>query len=371
MTVTLTNEQEEIRAVARQFLESVSSSEALRAARDQPEGFDPSVWRQITELGWTAMCLPEDAGGLDFGQVERALLMEELGRALTPAPFLSSAVLATDALLLAAGDDARTDILPRLGEGDLRAALVAGGDLNSGADAAGSVVARELEGGWRLTGDGGLTVDAEGAGLLVVAGGCENGLGLFAVEQGVSGLTVEGATVIDQTRRFARVEFQDAEARRLDDGRDVTDALRAALARGTVALSAEMVGAAQRCLDLCVQYAKERQQFGVPIGTFQVIKHRLAALAVEVDAAREAVLLAAESLVDADLTSAELVASVAKSAASDTLRLAGDTVVQVHGGIGYTDEHDAHLFFKRARVDGRLLGGAGTHRNRIAEHLGV
>jgi alkylation response protein AidB-like acyl-CoA dehydrogenase len=141
--------------------------------------------------------------------------------------------------------------------------------------------------------------------------------------------------------------------------------------RAAVALAAEMVGASQRCLDLCVEYGKERRQFGVPIGSFQVIKHRCAILAVEIDAAREAVLLAAEVLTAGDPADAELVASLAKSAAGDTFRRAVADAVQIHGGIGYTDEHDAHLYFKRARVDERLLGTADEHRHRIAEALGV
>jgi alkylation response protein AidB-like acyl-CoA dehydrogenase len=191
------------------------------------------------------------------------------------------------------------------------------------------------------------------------------------MEAGASGVTTAAAEVMDQTRRFARVSFDNARARRLDDGGDAEAAIRSALTRSTVALAAEMVGAAQRCLDLSVEYAKERKQFGVPIGSFQVIKHRLAILAVEIDAAREAVLLAAEVLTDGDPADAELVASLAKTAAGEALQQAADDVVQVHGGIGYTDEHDAHLFFKRARVDGALLGGAGSHRHRIAELLGV
>jgi alkylation response protein AidB-like acyl-CoA dehydrogenase len=371
MSVTLSHEQEEIRSVARQFLESVSSSEALRAARAQPDGFDPAVWQQINELGWAAMCLPEELGGLDFGQVERALLMEELGRALTPSPFLSSAVLASDAIALAAGQDAREELLPRLGEGDLRATLVAGGDLHAGSDPAGAIRAARNGDGWTVSGDGGLVVDGDGADLLIVAARSDDGVGLFAVEGGSLGLEARRSSAMDETRRLAHVRFTDAPARRLDDGGDVAEEIRAALVRSTVALAAEMVGAAQRCLDLCVQYAKERQQFGVAIGSFQVIKHRLAILAVELDAAREAVLLAAETLTDGDAADAELVASLAKSAAGDTLQQAAYDVVQVHGGIGYTDEHDAHLFFKRARVDGLLLGSASRHRHRIAELLGV
>jgi alkylation response protein AidB-like acyl-CoA dehydrogenase len=371
MTTTLSHEQREIRAVARQFLEDVSSSEALRAAMAQPDGFDPEVWQQIAELGWPAMCIAEEHGGLGFGELERVLLMEEMGRALLPSPFLSSAVLAADAIALVAAGAARERLLRRLAEGELRATLVAAGDLHAGRAPAGDVVAARDEGAWLLSGPGGLALDAGSAELLVVAAGVDDRTGLFAVDARAPGVTRTPARLMDETRRFARVAFDATPAERIDDGADAVVALTRALALGTVALAAEMVGAAQRCLDMSVLYAKERRQFGVPIGSFQVIKHRCAVLAVEIDAAREAVLLAAEVLTSGDPTDGPLVASLAKSAAGDAFQKAVDDTVQIHGGIGFTDEHDAHLFFKRARTDGSLLGAADEHRMRIAERLGV
>jgi alkylation response protein AidB-like acyl-CoA dehydrogenase len=370
MSTTLTDEQQEIRAVARQFLEGVSSSEALRAAVREPAGFDGGVWQQIVELGWPAMCLGEELGGLGFGQVERVLLMEEMGRALLPSPFLSSAVLASDAIALAATADAQEDLLPRLGEGEIRAALVAAGDLHARRSPAGDVTAVPEGDGWLLSGAGGLAADADGRGLLVVAAAVDGATGLFAVEGEERGVTRAAARLMDETRRFARLTFDAAPVRRIDGG-DAGPALERTLARATVALAGEMVGAARRCLDMCVEYAKERRQFGVPIGSFQVIKHRCARLAVEVDAAREAVLLAAEVLTDGDPADGPLVASLAKSAAGDTFQKAVYDAVQIHGGIGFTDEHDAHLFFKRARTAGLTLGSADEHRHRIAEQLGV
>jgi alkylation response protein AidB-like acyl-CoA dehydrogenase len=372
MSTTLTHEQQEIRSVARQFLEAVSSSEALRAAGAEPAGFDPLLWQQIVELGWPAMCLPDELGGLDFGQVERALLMEEMGRVLLPSPFLSSAVLACDAIALAAAGDAQEDLLPRLAEGEIRAALVAAGSLHAGRLPAGDLTAaRGTDDAWRLSGAGGLAADAGDADLLVVAAGVDGATGLFAVEGAARGVTCAAARLMDPTRRFADVAFDAAPARRIDEGGDAGPALSRALARGTVALAGEMVGAAQRCLDMCVQYAKERRQFGVAIGSFQVIKHRCAILAVEVDAAREAVMFAAEGLTTGDPADGQLLASLAKSAAGDSFQKAVYDAVQIHGGIGFTDEHDAHLFFKRARTDGLTLGSADEHRHRIAEELGV
>jgi alkylation response protein AidB-like acyl-CoA dehydrogenase len=372
MTMTLTHEQEEIRAVARQFLAEFSSSDALRAATGEPAGFDPAVWQKIAELGWPAMCLDEEFGGLGFGEVERALLMQEMGYALLASPFLSSAVLASEAVALAGSDPAQQELLPRLAEGELRAALVASGDLHAGRGPAGDVVAVRVLNGWTLSGSGGLAADAVSADVLIVAAALDGGdTGLFSVQPDAPGLTLTRARLMDESRPFAAARFDATPALCIGCGAGVAFGLTGALDRACVALAAEMVGAAQRCLEMCVQYAKERRQFGVPIGSFQVIKHRCAILAVEVDAAREAVMMAAEVLTGGEPADATLVASLAKSAAGEALQRAVNDAVQIHGGIGFTDEHDAHLFFKRARVDGLVLGSADEHRHRIAERLGV
>jgi alkylation response protein AidB-like acyl-CoA dehydrogenase len=374
VSVTLTPEQEDIRSVARRFLESVSSSEALRAAMALELGFDETVWRQMVDLGWPAMCLDEDLGGLSFGQVERCLLMEEMGRVLLPGPFLSTAVLAADAIALAGNAEAQTDLLPRLAEGEIRAALVAGGDLHAGLAALAGVTAQPGSAtDWTLTGTGGLSLDAGTADILVVVAFAtpDGATGVFVVDRDAPGVSVEAATLMDATRRFGTVVLDAASARRIDAGAGPEPGVKQALQRSTVALAAEMIGAAQRCLDMSVQYAQERRQFGVPIGSFQVIKHRCAILAVEVDAAREAVMHAAEVLTDGDPADAEIMASAAKSAAGDAFQRAAYDAVQIHGGIGFTDEHDAHLFFKRARTSGLLLGSTAQHRHHIAGLLGV
>jgi alkylation response protein AidB-like acyl-CoA dehydrogenase len=373
MNVTLTDEQQEIRSVARQFLDGVTSSEGLRAPEVRRVGFDELVWRQIAELGWPGMCLSEDLGGLDFGQVERCLLMEEMGRVLLPSPFLSSAVLAADALMLAGSGDVPAELLTRLALGEIRAALVAGGDLHAGEDLAGRVSAGcDAAEQWCLSGNGGLALDGASAEVLLIAAapGGER-VGLFVVDIDAPGLSRVPAALIDQTRQFAEVRLDQVPARRVDGDGDTESALRTAVLRGTVALAAEMVGGAQRCLEMCVQYAKDRRQFGVPIGSFQVIKHRCAILAVDIDAAREAVMLAAEVLTDGDPVDAEIVTCAAKAAAGDTFQTAVRDTVQIHGGIGYTDEHDAHLYFNRAQTSGLTLGSSAQHRHRIAELLDV
>lgn len=372
--LALTDEQAEIRSVARNYLQRNITSAALRAPAVTQQGFDEAVWQQIVELGWPAMCLPESAGGLEFGQIERVLLMEEMGQVLLPAPFLSSAVLAADALVLAGAGDAADELLTRLGEGEVRLALVAAGDLHAGADLANGVQAAPIPGGdWSLSGSGGLALDAATADILLVVARDDRGeLGLFATDAAAAGLLARPARLVDHTRQFAQVTLDGVRARRSDDpAGETAEGLRVAVERATVALAAEMIGAAQRCLDMCVEYAADRRQFGVPIGSFQVIKHRCASLAVELDAAREAVLFAAEVLTEGDPREIGLVASAAKLAAGDTFGRAVKDTVQIHGGIGYTDEHDAHLYFKRARTDGRMLGSAERHRRRVAELLDV
>jgi len=371
-TLQLTSEQEDIRAVARQFLETVSTSEALRAAIALPAGFDEGVWNQIVELGWTAMSIDEEHGGLGFGQIERCMILEEMGRVLLASPFLSSAVLATDAVALAARPDAQAELLPKLAEGEVRMTLVAAGDLWGGEDLAGAVRAVDAEGTATLEGHGGLVIDAGSAdALVVVARNGADEIGLYAAEAGAPGLEVEEAPQTDETRRVSRVRFAGTPARRLDGGTGTAEAIELALTRGAVAIAAEMAGAAQRCVDMSIEYAKERHQFGVPIGSFQVIKHRCADMAIEVDAAREAVLLAADILTDGRPEDARVAASTAKCAAGEAFLQAVASTVQIHGGIGFTWEHDAHLFFKRARASDFTLGSAGHQRERIATHLGV
>jgi alkylation response protein AidB-like acyl-CoA dehydrogenase len=216
-----------------------------------------------------------------------------------------------------------------------------------------------------LRGAGGMSLDASAAEhLIVLAAGSDDSLGVYLVDP--DGVDRRAVPTIDQTRRFATVQFDGAPASRLDDGDGTEDAVRRAIASTTIALAAEMVGGAQRCVDMTIAYAKQREQFGVPIGSFQAIKHRLADLSVLVDAARETVYLGAE-LQEAGCSTPTLshVASAAKTAASDVYDTATSETIQLHGGIGFTWEHDAHLFFKRSRVGAAMFGTAHDHRARL------
>jgi alkylation response protein AidB-like acyl-CoA dehydrogenase len=371
-TVKLNPEQEEIRSVARSFLSARFPAERVRELMSGEAGFEESSWKEIAELGWTGIALPEDRGGAGYGVVERCLLLEEMGRVLYGGPYLSSAVLAADALALVASEDAAAVILGDVLDGSKRATLVAAGDLLGEVDPGGAVRAAPAGSDYRLSGGGGLTLDAGTAQILIVLAAMENGTsGLFAVESSGPGVTLGPGAMVDETRKTAFVDFDDAPARRLDDGTDTAAAIARVLDRGAIALAAEMVGGAQQAIDMTVAYLKEREQFGGPIGRFQALKHRLADIAVAIDAAREGVYSAADAVDSGELEHVPLASAAAKSAAGDGYVLATAEAIQLHGGIGFTEEHDIGLYYKRALSGQPMLGSSLDHRERIAVGLDV
>ncbi|HYC81312.1 MAG TPA: acyl-CoA dehydrogenase family protein [Solirubrobacterales bacterium] len=371
-TVQLNSEQEEIRGVARSFLQSRLPSDKVRELAGTDEGFEAGDWSEIAELGWTSIAIPEERGGAGYTLIERCLLLEEMGRVLYGGPFLSSAVLASDSLLLVADSERGGDLLAGIAEGSVRATLVAAGDLLAGTDPAGAVRASASAGeGWALDGDCGLVLDALSAELLLAAARLEDGsLGLFAVEAGAAGVEREAAATVDETRRTGTVRFAGASAERLDDGSDTERALREVLDRGAISLAAEIAGGTRRAIEMTVAYMHEREQFGGPIGRFQALKHRLADLHVAADAAREATYSAADAALAGD-PQLSLAAAAAKAAAAECFVRTGAEAVQLHGGIGFTEEHDIGLFYKRALVCAPLLGSPLAQYERIAAGLDV
>lgn len=369
MSSLLSVEQQEIRAVADQFLRTTFTSTAIRAAAELPHGYNDADWIRIVELGWPALAVPEDHGGLGFGQVERCLLLQSMGAVLSPLPFLSSAVMATDALVLIAGDRGG-ELLSGAAEGARRLALVAHGDLHSSSSPASDVKAVGGDDPWSLSGIAGAALDAAGADDLLVVAEADGELGLFWVEAGAAGVSTEAMEQMDLSRRFARVTLTGAPGARLDRGVDVQERLAEVIQRAGLGLAAEMAGGAVRSVEMAVDYAKERRQFGSPIGSFQAIKHMCADMAIEADAAVEAVLHAAEVADQGDRQGGAVLARAAKAAAADAFSLAAATSVQVHGGIGFTEEHDAQLFFKRAQVAQRMLGTTAACRDEVATRLG-
>jgi alkylation response protein AidB-like acyl-CoA dehydrogenase len=374
-----TQEQEELRSAARGFLADHSSSEQVRRAMESELGYDPEVWKRIaSELGWPAVAIPEAYDGLGLGAVELTALMEEMGRVLLCAPFFSSVCLAGNALLSAGSEEQKREFLPAIAEGRTLATVAWTGPSGApGAAGIAATVRRQgdefvLRGVWRFV------LDGLGADLLVVAArragsAGEEGVSLFAIPSDTPGVERCALPTMDPTRRLAEVTLRDvrvpASALMGEEGEGWRP-LGQALDGAAVALAAEQVGGAQTCLDLSVAYAKERVQFGRPIGSFQAIKHKCADMMVAVESARSASYYAACVAAD-DAENLPVAASLAKAACSDAYFRCAAESIQIHGGVGFSWEYDVHLYFKRARSTEIFLGDPAYHRERVARHVGL
>jgi len=379
MNFALDEEQEQLRATARAFLAECSSSPRVRAAMDSELGWDAAVWRRVAgELGWTAVIVPEAYGGLGLGHVELAVLMEEMGAALLCAPFFSTVCLAANALAVGGSDAQKRELLARIAAGDATA-TVAWTEASGRWDASAiEAVARRDGSGFVLTGRKAFVPDGHAADLLLVAarreGTCgEDGVSLFALPGHAPGLARRALGTVDRTRRQAEVTLDGVRASAAalvgEEGRGWS-ILQKTLHLAAVALSAEQMGGAQRCLDMAVDYAKQRVQFGRPIGSFQAIKHKCANMLVQVESARSAAYFAACTAAE-DGEDLPLAASLAKAYCSDAYFRCAAENVQIHGGIGFTWEHDAHLYLKRAKSSETLLGDASHHRELVAHRIGL
>jgi alkylation response protein AidB-like acyl-CoA dehydrogenase len=368
--LALTEEQEELRRSVRRFLEDVSPVREVRRLMDSEAGYDPAVWsRMAGQLGLQGLHIPDEHGGAGLGQVELAVVFEELGRSLACVPYLATAGMAANALLASGDDSAQRDLLPRLASGEAVGTLAVaedGGrwDLDSVA-----AEARPAGHGWVLDGHKAFVVDGGQADLIVVAARAPAGLSAFVVEAGAPGMTRTAPPTLDQTRRLARLELATTPARLIGEEGDAGGWLSKTLDLAAVALAAEQVGGAQRCLEMAVEYAKTRQQFGRPIGSFQAVKHRCADMLVRVESARSAAYYAAWAAAE-DSDELPVVASLAKAYCSEAYFFAAAENIQVHGGIGFTWEHDAHLYFKRAKASELLLGDPAYHRELLAQRAG-
>ncbi|MFI5673668.1 acyl-CoA dehydrogenase family protein [Streptomyces cellulosae] len=390
MDFAFSEEQEELGRTVRAFLAHTSPETETRRLMETPEGFDRALWRRMgAELGLQGLAVPEEYGGAGCGPVEVGVVMEEMGRALLCAPFLASAVLATTTLLRCADEDARKRLLPGLASGELVGTLALTED-SARWDAAGvRLTARESNGSWLLTGHKMFVLDGATADVVLTVArtedGTGNGIGVFWVDGDAAGLTREALPTMDPTRRQARLDYRDVPATRLRTHGEGWDLVAQVLDRAAVALAAEQVGVASRALDMAVEYAKVRHQFGRPIGSFQAVKHLLADVLLEVESARAAAhyaLLAAEraehaehteDTEHAENTAPELpaVASLAKAFCSDACLQATEQNIQVHGGIGFTWEHPAHLYLKRAKTAQLLFGDPAYHRELLARRIGM
>lgn len=383
MDARFTAEQDEIRRTLRDLLHKRCGPEELRAAVGTPAGHEPALWTALAEqLGLPGLALPEDCGGAGCSVTELALACEETGRVLAPSPLLATAVL-TAPLLLALGTDAqRADLLPRIASGALTAALAVPGPALAtalgltgcdprgkwaGGGRAGGVQARQADGGWRLYGQVDQVLDGHSAQLLVVAahtgGFTRSRVLLFLVRGDAAGLTRVRRTALDATRPQARLQLRHTPAESLGSAdADLFSALARLGDTAAACLAAEAVGAADRVLERTVEYVGQREQFGRPVGSFQAVKHRLADVYVQVQAARSAAYYAAWAAAHA-----ETVGGLALAQALQALRSAAAEGIQLHGGIGFTWEHEAHLYFKRAAGDELLFGPVHRLRAHAAE----
>ena len=374
MDFAFSEEQEMLRRSAREFLSKECGPKVVRRLMETEDGFDPALWKKIADLGWTALGIPEQYGGVGTF-LDLVVVLEEAGRALLPGPFFSTMGLAVPVLIEAGTQAQKKEALSAIAEGSARA-TVAFTEPSGRWDAAGVALKAERSGGgWRLDGVKLFVPDAHVADYIAVVartrGEGEEGLSLFLVKGRPDGMTVKPLETMDMTRRWWEVRFDGVQL----DGDAVMGApdkawpgLKRALEWSTAALCAEMVGGVQKVLETSTEYAKTRQQFGKPIGIYQAVSHKIADMLVLSESGRSATYYAAWA-VDADAPDRSVAASMAKAYVSDAYRKVAGDGIQVHGGIGFTWEHDMHLYFKRAKSSEVTLGDATYHRELVAQAL--
>jgi alkylation response protein AidB-like acyl-CoA dehydrogenase len=370
----LSEEQELLRDTARELVQAKSPVKEMRRLRDSrdADGFSRALWKEAVELGWAGIPFPEAVGGAGLGYAELGIVLEELGRTLAPTPLLSTVVLAGSAIQLAGSAAQRETLLRGICDGSRLLAL-AHQETPRFAPYRVATRAEQTASGWRIRGKKLFVLDGHVADTLVVLARCagaeseRDGLGLFLVPAGARGVAIARTTVIDG-RNAANLELAGVELgadAALGAPGAAADVLDAVLDRGAAALASEMMGGSQEAFDRTLAYLKTRDQFGVKIGSFQALKHRAADWFCELELTR-AIVLEALRAIDAGHKDAARLVSAAKARASDTFLLSGEEGVQMHGGIGMTDEEDIGLFLKRARVAEQTLGDAGYHRDRFA-----
>ncbi len=360
------DEHEELRSTVRSFLQAHSDENAVREHMASERGHDAKVWQLLAEqMGLTGLIVPEEHGGAGMGYVELLVVMEEMGRALLCAPFLSTAVFSANALLHCADERTQKELLPEIATGR-KIVTVAYLEPNGRQDLAGIELRAE---GDRLSGVKSWVLDGHSADVLLVVAREGSGLGLFRVDADAEGVTRKRLPELDLTRPLARVDFANAPATRISEG-DLTSALERVLALTVTALAAEQTGGAEACLAMAVDYAKTRLQFGRPIGSYQAIKHKCADMLVEVEFAKSASYNACFGAAEGADDLLER-AALAKAYCSEAFFHAAAENIQIHGGMGFTWEHPAHLWFKRAKASDLLFGDAAHHRERLAERIGL
>jgi alkylation response protein AidB-like acyl-CoA dehydrogenase len=371
MNFGFSEEQEELRKMVRRFLEEKSPESEVRRLMATSEGYDPAVWSQMAnELALQALGIPEEFGGQGFGPVELYVVFEEMGAALFCSPYFSTVALAANALLFVGSDADKAAYLPAIASGETIATLAITDDAGQWDLASTSTTATRSGENFVLNGVRNYVTDGSTATLLLVPAMSDKGLSLFAVQGDAKGVERESLATMDQTRKQSRIEFHDVSATLIGDEGGALAGLEATLQVAAAALAAEQVGGAQRVLDSSVEYAKNRVQFGRPIGSFQAIKHKCADMLLDVESAKSAAYYAAWAAQERN-EELPIAASLAKSFCSEAYFHCAAENIQIHGGIGFTWEHSAHLYFKRAKSSELFLGDPAYHRELLAQRLGI
>jgi len=364
-------EHDELRQVVRGFLGERSPSREVRRLMEAGESRDDQTWSLLAgQLGLTGIAVPEQYGGAGYGPVELGIVLEEMGSALLVAPYFATIALAGQTLAASGDEDAMARWLPGIADGSLTATLAVAEESGSWDLADVAATAEPAGDGWAVTGSKLFVIDGHAADLLLVVAHAPDGPGVFAVEGGAEGMQRARLDTLDLTRALASVTLHGASAVRVGAGRDTQAWLSRSRDLALTALAAEQLGGAARCLDLSVEYAKLREQFGRPIGSFQAIKHKCANLLIEVESGRSAVYHASEA-VAGEQPDAPLAAVLAYAYCSQAFTHAAKECIQIHGGIGYTWEHDAHLYLRRAKSSELLFGPPARLRARLAELAGI
>ncbi len=371
MNFAFSEEQEELRRAVRRFLDEKAPMTEVRRLMETDEGYDPAVWKQMAEqLGLQSLAIPEEYGGAGFSYVELIVVLEEMGRSLLCAPYYSTVALAANALMTSGDDAAKKDLLPGIASGETIATLAITEDSGRW-DLDGITCSATRSGeGWVIDGQKMFVLDGASADLILVVAKTPGGISLFSVDADAKGLSRTRLATMDQTRKQARIDLSATPARLIGNEGQAASGITKTLDLAAVALAAEQVGGAQRCLDMSVEYAKTRIQFGRPIGSFQAIKHKCADMLLEVESAKSAAYYAGWTAAE-DSDELPVVAALAKSYCSEAYFHAAAENIQIHGGIGFTWEHDAHLYFKRAKSSELFLGDPSYHRELLAQRIGL
>ena len=373
MDFGFSEEQEMLRQSARQFLETECSMTYVRKMMEDDTGYSAEQWKTMGDLGWTGLIFPEEHGGAGLNMVDMVVVLEEMGRVVMPGPFFATVILGGLAIDLAGSAAQKKKYLPGICAGTLKATL-AQVEESGRWDADGITLPAKKDGAtYTLSGTKLFVHDAHNADLLIVparsGGSGAEGIGVFVVDAKSKGLAVRVLKTMDQTRKLCEVTFdhvgvgKDAVLGEIGKGWALLERL---VDRAKVALCAEMCGGAQRVLEMSVEYAKVREQFGKPIGSFQAIQHKCANMMVQVESAKSATYYAAWAVAN-DVPEAHLAACMAKAYTSDAYRFVTAEGIQIHGGIGFTWEHDMHLFFKRAKGSEVTFGDATWNRELVAQ----